>query len=337
MNITPKATPAMAQGPMNTNTSARAAVVAKIAAMQQATAPAPIPTQELPVRDANRVTAEEIGALAPSTQKHNNDTESKPAEESKQAEDPLSTQYAILARKEKALRARMQQQDLAAKAKEEAYLAREAELKAREQEYQSRYISKDSLTGPDALLKLQEAGLSYDKIVELAMNAPKPEELARMQYEKKIEAELKALKDEQLRTQKSFEDNEVARYTQALNHIRTEAQQLVSSDPQFETIKATGSVGEVVELIEQTFKQDGVLLTVEEAALEVENYLMEEGMKIARLTKIQQRLKPAEKPAEQKQTAQPQQQLKTLTNSVSSTRQLSARERALLAFKGELK
>lgn len=292
--------------------------------------------QQEVVQNPSNVSPEELTAVKQNVQNSTVETPTSELNEpAKAPEDPISSQYATLARKEKALNARRLQQEASFKAREEAFAAKERELATKSQTDTSKFISKDQLQA-DPIATLSELGLSYDKLVELAMNAPKPEELERMQYQKKIEAELKSLRDEQERTKKSYEEAQSNQYKQALNHIRNEASQLVSSDPEFEAIKATNSVQDVVDLIEQTFKDNGSLLTVEEAARAVEEYLVEEALKIARLNKIQLKMKPAEKPAEQKQAvASPQQQLKTLTNSVSTTRQLSARERAMLAFKGE--
>jgi hypothetical protein len=122
-----------------------------------------------------------------------------------------------------------------------------------------------------------------------------------------------------------------------MKQIRNDVNMLVKHDPQFETIKATNSIGDVVELIEKTFNEDGVLLTVEEAAQQVESYLVDEAIKLARLAKIQQKLAPAPKAEASKATGTPEKQsMKTLTNSVNSSRTLSARERAILAMQGKL-
>ncbi|MDE2106538.1 MAG: hypothetical protein KGL39_55500, partial [Patescibacteria group bacterium] len=107
------------------------------------------------------------------------------------------------------------------------------------------------------------------------------------------------------------------------------------------TIRATNSVKDVVDLIEQTFKEEGRVMDVEEAANEVENYLLEEIEKLTRIEKLKKRMeaKPAATPKSDEQTPQKKQPqtMKTLTNAASSSRQLSAKERAILAFKGELK
>jgi hypothetical protein len=179
----------------------------------------------------------------------------------------------------------------------------------------------------------------------MALNQPQMDPAVRahiQRLEQKVEAEIKAARESAEKVTKSYEDNQKQAYQQALNQIRNEAKSLVESDPNFETIAATGSVDDVVELIEETFKADGVLLTVDEAAKAVEEHLEEEALKLARLSKIQKRLQPAptktvEKQAEVKTEGKQPQPMKTLTNTIAATRPLSARERAILAMKGELK
>ncbi len=115
---------------------------------------------------------------------------------------------------------------------------------------------------------------------------------------------------------------------------------MVNSDPQFETIKATESVQDVVELIESTFHEGldddhpkGTVLTVEEAAQIVEDYLADEAEKLARLSKIQKRLAPKEQtPPKQDSSVQPQRQ-PTLTNGMTGApkREYSQRQRAMFA------
>lgn len=340
MKITDTSGPSSAKVFQTTNDSpSRTRAIEMLTKAMQPAQPA---SEQVAVANPSSVTPEEMQGLTakPQEKVQNVNSEapaSAPIEEPKAVEDTLSSQYATLARREKALNAKRLQQEAAFKAREEAFAARERELAAKSQVDQSQYIPKERLTS-DPLNTLQELGLSYDKLVEMAMNAPKPEEIEQRNYQKRIEAELKALREEQQQTKKSFEEQQTNSYKQALNQIKTEVSQLVSSDPSFEIVNATNSVQDVVDLIERTYKEDGVLLSVEEAAQSVEEYLESEALKISNLKKIQQKMRSAEKPADKKQTEAPapqQQQLKTLTNANSTTRQLTARERAILAFKGE--
>jgi hypothetical protein len=285
-------------------------------------------------KEEPKAETESVEAQADTQKDTNEASEEEASKEVKVKADPLSTQYAILARKEKALRARDQE----LKAREQAYLSREEAVKAKEAEYQSGYISKDAVK-QNPLLVLSELGLSYDDITNQILNQPR-QDPATQAYLQRLEAEIKALKGDQENTKKSYEEQQKNSYQQAVNQIRNEAKSLVNSDPAFEMIKTSGAVDDVVSLIEETFKADGVLLTVEEAAKEVEDYLIDEAIKLAKSKKVQQRLAPV--PAPKQAEAAPKQsqpaQMKTLTNSVGNpARKLSARERAIAAFKGELK
>ena len=199
--------------------------------------------------------------------------------ETTSSEEPLSSQFAILARQQKALRAKAIAQENAAKQRELEFKAKEDALRAKELEYQSKYISKDKLS-QDTLQALADAGVSYEQITNLMLSQNNPQDAARMASEKELRDELKAIKEAQENLRKDSERQQTESYNQALNQIKIEATNLVKMDPSFETIKETNSVGDVVDLIERTFKEDGILLTVEEAAKEVEDYLIEEAMKI---------------------------------------------------------
>ncbi len=316
--------------------NAKAGEPPKLSALERAKAAFMKPTTE--------TQAAAQGATPPQTpletpQQSQNDTVesiSAPAEspqaETKAPDEALSSHYAILARKEKALRQREQQ----LRAKEAATRAQEEAAKAPPKPAfdESKYIPKDRLT-QDPFAVLGELGLTYDQLTEFAMNAPKQEQIMMSNELKALKAELAALKGETEQTKKTFQESQDLSRTQAIASIKAEVSSLVRQDPSLEMIKSTSSIDDVVGLIEKVYDTDGILLTVEEAAQEVENYLTEEALKLSKLKKIQQRLQPSNAAAP-KTTGQPQKTpLKTLTNSIASSRQLSARERAILAFKGE--
>jgi len=289
-----------------------------------------------PVSNPTQVSPEELSVVQSPTQSQaspgQNNTTEAPSAEPKAAE-PLSSQYAILARKEKAIRQREQQ--LRAR---EAALQKPAAPEAPKPTFdESQYVKRDRLT-QDPFTVLNELGLSYDQLTELAMNAPKPEQLALQNELRALKDEIRALKGETENTKKSFETSQQQQNEQALNMMKQETRKLVASDPSFELIKVTpNAINEVVKLIEDTYYKDGEFLSVEEAAQMVEDYLADEAIKYAKVKKIQQRLAPKPTEPAQKQNGQPQQQqLKTLTNSVSGSRPLTAKERAILAFEGKL-
>lgn len=325
---------------------------------QQQHAQSPIPT------NPNSVSPEEMGSIRPPDSLQNNSQvedhseahsesavthdeireASKPAESKVESETQLSnSQLAILARKERALRAKSQQQEQALKTKEATWAQEKSALEQRVQELETGYIPKSSLKQA-ALEALQRGELSYDEITQEVMNPTDPRITANMSRLEKQVADLQAKLD---RAAKGAEEQSNVQYKAALKQIETDVTNLVKVDPSFEMIKHTGSVRDVVELIEETYKQDGYVMTVEEAAQQVEEYLVEEASKLARVDKIKRRLAPAastvkkeEAEQSQTQTPKPQQQsqpMKTLTNTNTGSRKLSNRERALLAFKGELK
>jgi hypothetical protein len=318
-----------------TNTQYQQSAREKAIAMMQSQA------QQTPVQNPSNITPEEMTAIkAPSkqehTQKSNNESPSSPevAADTKTSTEPLSSQYAILARKEKQLRLRDQQ-----------LRQREAAIKAASEKPatppsapsidESKYIALEKLK-QDPIRTLLESGLTYEQLTEAAINGPRQEDMHTQNELRLLREEIAKLKGETESTKKSFEEQQTAQRQQAERQIRSDVVRLVQQDPAFETIKETRSVGDVVELITKTFDEDGILLTVEEAAQQVEDYLIDEALKLSKLKKIQQRMQPASTQP-QKSTAQPQQQqMKTLTNSVGSNRPLSAKERALLAFEGKL-
>lgn len=274
----------------------------------------------------------------------------EPKEETKgdDSDETLSQQYAVLARKEKALRAKAQAQSTAIQQREAQIAQREQAMKAKEAEYSSKFISIDKLQDPVvALTILEQHGLTYDKLTEAAAIRPNRDPYAQQQIEA-LTAKIAALEGKTAEVDKRDEERSAQSYQAAVKQIRTEATNLVTRDPAFETIKETGSINDVVDLIERTFKEDGVLLSVEEAAQAVEDHLVEELIKATKIKKIQQKLNPSSPtqgtkpatPAQPKagdQSPQKSQPMKTLTNSQSTPRPASVRERAILAFEGKLK
>ncbi len=303
-------------------------------------------TGEPPVNQ-NAVSVEELGAIqapqeTPEEPQTETVVETTTTEEPKQ--DPaLSRQFAQLARQERALRAQKQQWLTEMKVKEADLAAKYATKEPTPAPDMSNYISIDQLK-QNAWGTLTKAGISYDELTQQAMNYQpmNPQVQAMLDAQQAKIDRLEALNET---SQKTQAERETSNYQAAVRQIETDVVNLVKSDPvAFEAIAKTGkgSIKEVVKLIEETYKQDGILLSAEEAAEEVENYLVEQSYKtISQIDKIKKRMAQANastKPTGVKTQAPTQQpQMKTLTNANSSTRKLSARERALLAFKGELK
>lgn len=261
-------------------------------------------------------------------------TEASPeAIKAKPEDEPqLSSQYAQLARQTKAFRAQV----TALKAEQSALKAERDAMEAEKVRMKSDFVPKERLT-KDTLKVLQEQGFSAEQITNMMLNAPSPEDVKHDQVIEELRAEINALKADSTATKQSNEENQRNAYQQAVNTIRTEARQLVASDPQFETIQATDSIEDVVELITKTHAKEGKLLTVQEAATAVEEYLEEEALKLAKLKKIQAKLKAAptatKEPAGSPTAAKTP--TKTLTSTMTTSRPLTARERAIARFNGD--
>lgn len=244
-------------------------------------------------------------------------------------EEAISPKFAELARREKGLR------QLQKQIQEE-----KAALKAKEDEYKTNYIPKSQLTA-NPYQTLLDAGFTHDQLLQLSLNVPNPQDQA---YQK-LQAEIQALKAETELTKKAHQDTQTKAYENAVNQVRRDAVKIVESNPEFETIKELGATEAVVELIKQTFDTDGTLLSVEDAAKQVEEHLLEEALKMASLNKIKAKMQPPAPAAPEKKTfqeaiKQTPPAMKTLTNaalsvpsSALSTKQ--RRERAIAAFNGQ--
>ena len=246
-------------------------------------------------------------------------------EQQPQQPDQSAERFAQLARKEKALRAQARQ-------------LQEQQKAWQEQQAKSQSSWKDQVKN-DPLSVLAEAGLTHDQIAEMLLNS-RPDDMEM----RRVKAELQALKNAQQEQFSKIQDAQKAAYEQAVKQVSREVNMLVDGNEAYETIKATKSQAAVVELIKQTYDEDGVLLSAEEAADMVEEYLTDEALTLAKLKKVQSKLAPpeaAQSGDEVQQNQKPLIQTKTLTNTVTTASKpmtkADRRARAIAAFKGELK
>jgi hypothetical protein len=229
-----------------------------------------------------------------------------------EATQPLSPQFAALAKQKRALQLERAQLD-----------KDKAELSARGTTDDSSALIAKLKSSP--LSVLQEHGVTYDQLTEqlLSGGGTDPRIL-------ELEAKLQALESGM---EKKLVDRDAATETAALNEMRKEADRLAKDGDSFELVRETNSVPQAIELIRRTYKETGEILDVQDALQAVEDELIEESLKLARLNKVQGRLAPQELPLQQ----QPQRQMRTLTARDSSQAPMSARARALAAFNGTLR
>lgn len=326
---------------------AKERAVAKLMGGQQ-------PQQQQVVQNQSQVAPEEMGAIMPKVPQMTNQNPTSVAPDAAQPEVPAKPQTPpatpdaatqALIRREKNLRMQAQKQQDAFKAKEAELAKRQAELDAKAKELEQGYIPKSRIK-QDALTVLAENDVSYDDISKQAMEAQNVNPQVKA-YLTKLEG-IVTKQQEQLEQLSQQQENSQTESTQAaLRQIAKDASTLVSKDTAgtFEFIKANGKAGiqEVVKLIEVEFNETGEQLDIEEAMRLVEaEYESQFDKRFKGLNKVQKRFQAGntQQAPEAEKTLAPNQQpqtMKTLTNTVGSTRQLSAKERAILAFEGKLK
>jgi hypothetical protein len=236
-----------------------------------------------------------------------------------------------IVRREKAMRAKIRESETEL-AKYKTQVAELNDLKQREEQYKIADQQRKERMDIDLVGYLTEQGYNPDQITQALINRPTgPESPAVKALTEKI---LKMERDQQ-EAIKRQESESTANYQNALKTIQGNVDKLVASNPQeFEAIAASEAQASVTSYIEKVWKAEGIMLDHEEAAREIEEYLTDQALGLARLGKVQARLKPAAP----KQTAAPAAKPVTLTNAVKqNTRPLTSRERAILAFKRELK
>jgi len=239
--------------------------------------------------------------------------------------EQMDPKFAALARKERANRA----EALKLKAEKDSWLAEKAK-------YESDYIPRAKLSEiarNNPLGFLEQGGLTPDEFTQALLNSsPEKHDII------KLNAKIAELEGRLSQTSTKIDERETQAYEQAVNQIRSDVKIFVSAEPDYEMIRETNSAEAVVELIKEHFNTSGTILSIDEAAKQVEDYLTEEAMKMARLKKVQQKLTPpqaeATKPQIQKQP------IKTITHAMNSPNAKASEKerisRALAAFKGQL-
>lgn len=234
---------------------------------------------------------------------------SDPAQATDEATQPLSPQFAALAKQRRALQV-----------KEREIADREKALSTAST--QGAGIDMARLKA-DPLGVMLGAGLTFEDLTQAVLNHGSGSEV------RAIEAKLKALEEG---VDKKLTDRDRQSEQQALAEMRKEALRLVAQGDEFELVRETKSVPLVMELIEKTYRETGEVLDVRVALRLVEDERVKEGLRFAGYSKVQGQLAP--RPA---QPQQPQRQMRTLTNRDTAAPVMDRRARALAAALGTLK
>lgn len=289
-----------------------------------------------PVAEAASVETAEVAAAPVTT--------APKAPETQTSDPKLSARVANLVKRERALMAKQRQMQQTLQAKERELAAKEESLKTQQSVDLSKYIEKERLKS-NPLGALEDAQLTYDELTQQYIAAQNRNPV----YDNtinKLMSEINSLKSQIEEGKQQAIEQQNQSYKAAVAQIKADVTQLVNRNPAFETVKATRSIGDVVELIERVYKEEGRVMDIEEAATEVENYLVDEALKLTKIGKIKSKLAPKVAPSVSSTSTQSQtdqatkqpQPMKTLTNQNSAiSRQLTRVERAILAAKGELR
>ena len=211
---------------------------------------------------------------------------------------PLSPQYAALAKQKRALQLR-----------EKALADKEAAGAAGAGNGTS--ISFADLKA-NILQGLRTAGISYDDM--LAALKADQNQSANPEV-REVRGELKTLKEELAAGQATRDANEKA---QVIANIRADAGELIKEGDTYEMIREGKHMDDVIEYMERHFEKTGELLDTEEALNRVETQLVEEAMALMGRSKLRNQAAP--------------QKGQTLNSRDGARTVLSPRQRALAAF-----
>lgn len=245
------------------------------------------------------------------TQSTISDTTEEPAVEVTQ---PLSPQFAALAKQKRALQ--VKEKELADREKalgSGAPMKEAEELKAR--------IKANPLS------VLQENGVTYDQLTEAILSDQSNPDI------QALKDEIKALKGD---VEKSFVTREEQAEEAALTEILYEAEDLSKEGEAYEMIRATGqsAYDKVLRNIYDEYKKTGRVPSTSKIMDKVENELLADAERLASIGKVRSKLAPPPAPPLQ---SQPQRQMRTLTARDTASPQMDRKARAIAAMNGTLK
>jgi hypothetical protein len=176
-------------------------------------------------------------------------------------------------------------------------------------------------------------GMSYQEMADRYLSQPSEGDQKMAQLEAKI-AELEGKLGQ---GNKVLEEAQAKAYANAMNQLRAESTRLIEASPKdYELISSQGAQDSIVKLIETTYNEEGRLMSVQDAAQQVESYLLERALKIAGLEKVRAKTSPVA-PVAPPQTEEVKRST-TLSNTMSTSPRLTPqqiRERAIARARGQ--
>lgn len=260
-----------------------------------------IPQKTDPLIPTRVVSTRAVARVQPQPQTQNTDqpltNRSEPAAESATTEESvkLSPQLSALARKEQAYRQR-----------EQALKDREKQVESDLDDARKYKELKAKLTVKD-FSEAEALGLNYEEYTKYKvdkLNGENPQE----QAIKKLEAEIEALK-------KGKEESAAQAYEDTVREYKKEISTLIETSSDFPSIKHLKREDAVLQLILDSWEQDGDEVTIAQAAKDIEEFLKEEAKQWAPLLKTPEATVVAE---EKKTLPPPKPGLKTLTQQITT-------------------
>ena len=270
---------------------------------------APPSDESTPALDVRKITMPTNATTSsPDPRSATNDSSEPQADGAQGETKPLSPQLAALAKQKRLLQ------------------VKERELAEREKALSSTPAKNADWINPADLKSkplsvLLSHGVTYEQLTEAILSDQhntNPDIQA-------MRDEIKSLKEEMTNT---FTTRDTQAEQQVLAEMKREAEVLTQTGDDFELVRETGSIPDVMRLIEQTYRSTGEVLDVREALALVEKELVEESLKIARIKKVQSQLQPPVV------TQGKPNQMRTLTNKDGASPPIDRKARALAAFIG---
>jgi hypothetical protein len=196
--------------------------------------------------------------------------ETPAAVEAPAEEVTLSPKVSALARKEQAQRAR----EKAIAEKERTFAEKMADADKYHQ-LKTKLAAKDYSAA-------EELGLTYEEYVKHELNKEASKDPAQERV-RQLEEKLTAL-------EKAREEDAVKEYQANQALWKNEIAKTVAENEEFSTIKDLGAEDIVLKHINDSFEEDGLELSVEEAAKEIEEALLERANKFASVTKLKNKV-----------------------------------------------
>lgn len=205
--------------------------------------------------------------------------------------------------------------------KEQAFRQREQALKQREKDLEAKLAKSDQFDQLQAKIaakdysEAEKAGMNYEDYVQYKLNQQAGEDPNSIAF-KKLEDEIQVLK-------KGQEDSASQQFDETVEAYRKELSASVESKPEFQKVKKfededskgkkfTG-IDVALQLILDSWEEDGEEMTVEQALVDTEIFIRERAQRMASLLDDP---KPA---AEAKPLPPPKPSVKTLTNQMQPT------------------